>query len=133
MKRELGIARCGLACCLCSENAVCKGCRRDGFKELSWCKDAEWCEVRRCGMDKGLAGCWECEPAACRKGLYAEKIKARAFAEFARRYGVEELLDCLERNEKAGVVYHREGIMGDYDEFDDLEELIRFIRTGIRK
>ena len=40
MKRELGIARCGLACCLCSENVLCKGCRRDGFKELSWCKDA---------------------------------------------------------------------------------------------
>ena len=24
MKRELGIARCGLACCLCSENVTCK-------------------------------------------------------------------------------------------------------------
>ena len=45
MKRELGIARCGLACCLCSENAECKGCKRDGFLELSWCKDAEWCEM----------------------------------------------------------------------------------------
>ena len=32
MQRELGIARCGLACCLCSENVVCKGCKRDGFK-----------------------------------------------------------------------------------------------------
>lgn len=26
MKRELGIARCGLACCLCSENKTCHGC-----------------------------------------------------------------------------------------------------------
>ena len=26
MKRELGIARCGLACCLCSENTTCAGC-----------------------------------------------------------------------------------------------------------
>ena len=68
----------------------------------------------------------------CRKGLYEEKIKARAFAEFARRYGVEKLLDCLERNEKTGIVYHREGIMGDYDSFDDIEELIGFIRTGKR-
>ena len=25
MKRELGIARCGLACCLCSENETCHG------------------------------------------------------------------------------------------------------------
>ena len=133
MKRDLGIARCGLACCLCSENVICKGCRRDGFMELSWCKDAEWCEVRRCGIDKNLNGCYECEPAECRKGLYAEKIKARAFAEFARRYGVEELLDCLERNEQAGIVYHREGILGDYDEFDNLEELIIYIKTGKRQ
>ena len=41
MKRELGIARCGLACCLCSENVKCKGCKQDGFLDLSWCKDAE--------------------------------------------------------------------------------------------
>lgn len=26
MKRDLGIARCGLACCLCSENDHCSGC-----------------------------------------------------------------------------------------------------------
>lgn len=32
MKRELSIARCGLACCLCSENVTCKGCRVDGLK-----------------------------------------------------------------------------------------------------
>ena len=100
--------------------------------ELSWCKDAEWCEVRRCGIDKNLNGCYECKPANCRKGLYADKIKARAFAEYARRFGVEELLDYLERNEKAGIVYHREGIMGDYDDFDDLEELISYIKTGKR-
>ena len=94
MKRELGIARCGLACCLCSENVSCKGCKRDGFLELSWCKDAEWCENRKCVIAKNLNGCYECCPAECRKGLYAEKIKARAFAEYARRFGLEELLDC---------------------------------------
>ncbi len=46
---------------------------------------------------------------------------------------MEELLDCLERNEKRGVVYHREGIWGDYDQFDDVEDLLRFIRTGERE
>ena len=122
MKRELGIARCGLACCLCSENKECKGCKRDGFLELSWCKDAEWCENRKCVIEKGLRGCYECEPKDCRKGLYAEKIKARTFAEFARRYGMDELLDCLDR----------EGIIGDYDDFDDEEKLIGFIKTGKR-
>ena len=60
------------------------------------------------------------------------KHAEKAFTEFARRYGEEELLDCLERNEKNGVVYHREGINGDYDDFDDVKALIEFIRTGIR-
>lgn len=83
-------------------------------------------------MEKKLDGCYQCAPAQCRKGLYAEKLKARAFAEFARRYGIPEMLDCLERNERAGVVYHRDGIMGDYDDFDDPEALIRFLRTGER-
>ena len=116
MKRELGIARCGLACCLCSENVQCKGCKQDGFLDLAWCKDAEWCENRKCCIANGLDGCWACGDRACRKGLFASKIKALAFTEYVRRYGTEALLDRLEANEKAGIVYHREGIMGDYDE-----------------
>ena len=51
---------------------------------------------------------------------------------FIKRYGEMALLDCLERNEKLGIVYHREGINGDYDEFDNVEELIRFIKSGQR-
>jgi len=101
--------------------------------ELDWCENAEWCENRKCVLEKGLPACWACGEEACRKGLFAEKIKARGFTAFARRYGLETLLDCLERNEQAGIVYHREGIMGDYDDFDDVEELIAFIRTGKRK
>ncbi|MCR4556736.1 MAG: DUF3795 domain-containing protein [Saccharofermentans sp.] len=132
MKRELGIARCGLACCLCSENVKCKGCRLDGFKDLSWCKDAEWCENRKCCIANNLPGCWACSESGCTKGLFKDKIKARGFAEYVRRYGMEALLDRLEINEKNGIVYHREGIMGDYDEFDDIEELISFISTGRR-
>ena len=125
MKRELGIARCGLACCLCSENVECKGCRLDGFKDLSWCKDADFCENRKCCLAKD-------SETGCRKGLFAEKIKALGFTEYARRFGVEKLLDRLEENEKNGIIYHREGIMGDYDEFDNVEDLIRFIDTGKR-
>ena len=39
-------------------------------------------------------------------------------------------MNCLERNEKDGVVYHREGITGDYDDFTDAEELVSFILNG---
>ena len=41
MKRELGIARCGLACCLCSENMTCDGC------DSGACRDNDCCENRQ--------------------------------------------------------------------------------------
>ena len=132
MKRQLGIARCGLACCLCLENTICKGCKKEGFVELSWCKDANWCENRKCSINKNIDGCYECKDNNCRKGLFKDKIKPLAFCEFIRRYGEEELLNCLETNEKNGIVYHREGIIGDYDDFDNIEDLIEFVKTGKR-
>ena len=122
MNRNLGIARCGLACCLCAAREECGGCNSEN------CKGVSWCENRRCSLEKRLGHCYECGEE-CRKGLLS-KAKPYGFTLFAKRYGEPELLDCLERNEKAGTVYHRDGITGDYDGFDDVEELIRFIRTG---
>lgn len=122
MKRELGIARCGLACCLCSENVNCGGCDSDA------CPDHERCENRRCSVEKGITHCYMCGED-CKKGLLS-KIKPYAFTLFAKRYGIERLLDCLQENEKNGIVYHRKGIYGDYDEFEDAEQLIDFIMTG---
>ena len=124
MKRELGIARCGLACCLCSENTHCTGC------SSSECPDKQWCENRKCSIERGLDACYLCSED-CKKGLL-HKIKPYGFIKFIQQYSVETLLDCLERNEKNGVVYHREGINGDYDDFDDVDALIEFIKTGVR-
>lgn len=124
MKRELGIARCGLACCLCSENGHCAGCN------AGECPDLQWCENRKCSVEHGLDACYLCDES-CQKGLLG-KIKPYGFKKFIQQYGVERLLDCLERNEQNGVVYHREGINGDYDAFDDVDALIEFIKTGRR-
>lgn len=124
MKRELGIARCGLACCLCSENDTCAGC------DSGECPDKDRCENRKCSLENHVSHCFACAQD-CRKGLLS-KIKPYGFTVFAKRYGVEALLDCLERNEKKGVVYHREGVWGDYDDFDEVEDLIRFLKTGER-
>ncbi len=124
MKRELGIARCGLACCLCSENIKCDGCDADS------CPDYSHCENRKCSIERGLSGCYACE-TDCKKGLL-RKIKPHGFTLFIKRYGMERLLDCLEENEKRGIIYHREGIIGDYDDFDNVEKLIEFIKTGKR-
>ena len=124
MKREFGIARCGLACCICSENDHCGGC------DSGDCPGFSWCENRKCSAEKNLKHCYECGED-CRKQMLA-KIKPYGFTLLVKRYGEADLLDCLERNEKNGVVYHRQGVTGDYDDFDDVEELIRFIRTGKR-
>lgn len=122
MKRELGIGRCGLACCLCGENVRCNGCNSGE------CPDKEWCENRNCSIQNGYEHCYDCE-LKCNKGLLS-KIKPYGFTLFIKRFGEKELLDCLERNEKNGIVYHREGINGDYDNFVDVEQLIRYIKTG---
>ena len=124
MKRELGIARCGLACCLCSENDHCAGCNSGE------CPDKSWCENRKCSLEKAYPHCYECE-SDCMKGMLS-KMKPLGLTLFAKRYGEEKLLDCLERNEKNGVVYHRDGIVGDYDGFDNVEALINFIMTGVK-
>lgn len=60
------------------------------------------------------------------------KIKPYTFTLFIQRYGEEEFLNCLEENEKNGIVYHRNGISGDYDDFDEPEELIDYILSGTR-
>ena len=122
MKRELGIARCGLACCLCSQNESCAGCNSGE------CPDKDWCENRKCSLEKGCEHCYDCSEN-CKKGLLS-KIKPYGFTQFAKRHGVENLLYCLEQNEKNGILYHRKGINGDYDNFDDVETLIDFIKTG---
>ncbi|MCI8541069.1 MAG: DUF3795 domain-containing protein [Erysipelotrichaceae bacterium] len=122
MKRELGIARCGLACCLCSENTNCAGCNS------GQCSDKEWCENRTCSNKRSTTHCYACDEV-CRKGMLS-KIKPYGFTLFAKRYGEEMLLDCLERNEQNGIVYHREGVIGDYDAFDDVEKLITFMKEG---
>lgn len=124
MRRELGIARCGLACCLCSENINCNGCDSDR------CFGSFQCENRKCSIEKGISHCYMCEKD-CKKGLL-NKIKPYGFTLFIKRYGIDRLLDCLEANEKKGIIYHRNSINGDYDDFTDVEKLIEFIKTGKR-
>ena len=80
-------------------------------------------------IEKEISNCFLCEND-CHKRLLS-KMKPYGFTVFAKRCGLEALLDCLERNGKNGVIYHREGLIGDYDNFDDLETLIEFIKSGV--
>ena len=83
VKRELGIARCGLACCLCSENIICQGCNS------GQCPDVEWCENRKCSIEKGQTHCYRCSEK-CRKFII--KNKAVWFTLFAKRYGEKNVV-----------------------------------------
>ena len=60
-----------------------------------------------------------------------DKPRIRAFAEFAKRYGTDELEKCLLRNKEKGIVYHYKGqLVGDYDRCQTEEEIIEMIKTG---
>lgn len=125
MDKEKGIAYCGLACCLCSENKDCAGCRNDG------CKNKEWCKSFNCCKQKGINGCWECSELDTCDNFMLKKLKIGAFAAFIAQYGEEKLMECLERNEKNGVIYHYDGgIIGDYDEVADREQVFKLILNG---
>lgn len=57
--------------------------------------------------------CSDCQHD-CRKELLA-KIKPYGSTLFIKRLREKELLGCVERNEKAGIIYHCKGITGGYD------------------
>jgi hypothetical protein len=120
MNREKGLAYCGLACCVCGENEICAGCRNAG------CKNKEWCKHFSCCKEKGLNGCWECNEFPC--GGMHEKVRVLAFAEYIKLNGVEKMLECFERNEKRGIVYHYPGqLIGDYDKYNTVDNVIEML------
>lgn len=124
MDRAKNIAYCGLACCLCGENAECAGCRNAG------CKDREWCVPYRCCREMGLEGCWDCDDFPCGAPMLA-KTRVRAFGRFAAQYGIPALLDALEVNAAGGIVYHYENqLVGDYDKPETEAEVLKMLLAG---
>lgn len=121
------IARCGLACFLCRPETSCGGCHADE------CFGKDWCEVRKCCLERGFEHCFECSEAAdCLKGVH-EKITPHGFTIFARIYGEQKLIECLEKNQKFGIKYQKSKYSGDYDEFENIQDLLEFIKTGTKQ
>ena len=117
--------RCGLACTLCQAPEVCS-CRGNNHcgKRLS----PAGCFQYDCSREKGLEGCWECPDAPCDKDMHAPgKAKVRAFVRCMREDGLARFLGYLERNAENGVVYHRDGIFGDYD-LETEDEILLLLR-----
>ena len=121
MKRELGIARCGLACCLCTENARCRGCNSGE------CPDKDWCEDRRCSLEKTFSHCYDCESACtkacCPKSNHMDlhcsskdterrHLKMCAFINYLKYYGNEKIY--LKQLDICCTIYVRKCVLQNY-------------------
>ena len=98
-------------------------------------EDADWRAV--CAVKTGIVAAVIQETVRIRTGVRTENVRLKRISGTVTSvissaekacWGKSNLmvLHCLSE----GVVYHRDGIIGDYDDFDDVEELIRFIKTG---
>lgn len=116
-----GVAYCGLACCVCSENENCKGCRNDG------CKDKNWCKSYNCCKAKKLNGCWECEQFPCDYSIL-NKLRVKTFAKYIGKNSDEKLISKLQEFEKDGILYHHyKKLVGDYDLFESENDILDFL------
>lgn len=109
---------------MCSKNETCVGCKNRGCRLVDSCKNFNCC------TEKGLAGCWECNEFPCPDSVL-DSVRIRAFVRFIREYGEDTLMDCLEKNERKGIIYHYEGeLTGDYDRLSTEDEVIALISNG---
>ena len=126
MRRELGVAYCGLVCALCSENENCVGCQKRG------CGSADTCKNLACCSKQQIPGCYACNAFPCQRSML-DNPRIYAFAKFCGQYGETFLLDCLERNEKQGIHYHiANSIKGDYDDISEAE-IVSLLLHGTKK
>lgn len=125
-----GVAYCGLACALCHEETGCAGCR-----QTNGCGREAVCLHKKCCIERGLNGCWECNDFPCNRDMHAPErdVRLKAFVRYIREHGVNRFLERLRANQAAGILYHRPGsLMGDYDGLGSEEAVIRLLEEGKR-
>ena len=129
------IAYCGLICLLCRDDMECN-CKTDNHcgKRLS----PDGCYQYDCCIRKGFNGCWECPDAPCDKGMFlpsnnptSSRRKLRAFITCIKEDGLEMFSQYIVNNIESGIVYHRNGVYGDYD-LETEEAILHLLRTGKR-
>lgn len=129
-KVEKSIAPCGLICELCSERTHCKGCNFSKPEEISCL-----CIQRKCCDEKGISGCWDCDDFSCGKDMLdisKHGVRLVSFVRFARENGLHKLAESIVRNEKNGIIYHRDhkNFIGDYDGYSCEDEVIELLEKG---
>ena len=119
------IAYCGLVCGLCHLRTDCDGCRNTA----RLCDRSDVCYQRKCCLQKGLPGCWECAEFPCGRDMHAppHDLKIRAFVAFMQAEGAGALIECLLKNAEQGILY---GHGRDYDGRSSEEEVIRLLKSN---
>ncbi|MDY7041501.1 MAG: DUF3795 domain-containing protein [Chloroflexota bacterium] len=67
-----------------TESAICDGCLGTGGRHCSHCAE---CDIRACGVERGVANCGHCADYACEKleGFFGFAPGARAVLDGIRR------------------------------------------------
>ena len=124
---EKSIGYCGLICEFCCPDGSCN-CKTSNRckKQLS----TAGCYQYNCCTLKGIQGCWQCNDAPCGFDMLAQdKIKMRAFVRCIKEDGIEKFIEYIERNRTDGVIYHRNGFVGDYD-LDTEVQVLSLLKQG---
>lgn len=124
------IGYCGLLCGLCCDDGKCS-CKSENHcgKRLA----PGGCYQYNCCSAKGLNGCWECDEFPCGIDMLEEShVKIRAFDKCMKEDGVDKFLSYIEKNKANGVVYHVNGVLGDYDLATE-DEVLELLRKGVKQ
>ena len=117
------IAYCGLLCGLCSSDGSCD------CKNNNHC-NRQGCFQYHCCRERGYNGCWECPDFSCDKDMFNNKhLKLKAFVKCMKEDGLEAFAQYILRNMENGVIYHRNGHIGDYD-LDTEDAILALLRNG---
>ena len=86
------VAYRGLICGICKNvEKGCVGCRGGG--------GADDCYHRRCCLEWGIDGCWQCDVSPCDRGFFADeawKGLCRGFIRCIKRKGVEQFVSLVQ-------------------------------------
>ena len=117
------VAYCGLVCGLCDHAPECTWCRNPRSDKDKCAKDT--CYHRKCCLEKGLDGCWQCNLFPCDNGRFVDENTGQAvgFIECIRKKGIKEFISVLLCNEERGIIY---GMFGDY-RLKPLKEIMRLL------
>jgi hypothetical protein len=83
-------------------------------------------------MEKGLAGCWECEEGPCDKGIFngPQAIRLKAFTRFIKTESPIIFVEYLLENYKQGIVF---GPQNPYDSCTSEEKVIKLLTQGAKE